>query len=627
MPRARLPQIQSIDAGSFEPSRKNPITLRKDEGLEDFFKPIQIGGKNTALELSNNSIRVSGNLLADRIEGDVNINNGNLNIDEGFRLRFDSESEVAGLQSGNSSIHVENDEMHFTVGGVTLLKLKENLGLGTADDDQITTFGSHISLDEGFKLYFEGMDSDSYLTRTTSDVFEFYGDNVKLLSIKDDGDVVIEAGKLILENGEYISNATDSSIIFSTNLNAEMARIDTVGIDLPALRYLTFDGSGGHTNIRESADDVLTFTVGNISLFEMRNLSDVAYAGVDSGGRITFDMGTLHTYITESSNDVLDIYVGGDKILSIDESVDSGVTSLIGTLKIAEQASASADTTAYGQLWVKNDTPNNLYFTNDAGNDVQITNGSSLAGGGASALNDLSDVSYSGGDLTISSLDTILASGDLEFFITGSIALDSDSGVINFRDDGDIFGVMTNASSKSSFILYEAGGASTDDFFTISCSGNGETTISTVDAGATAAHLNIEVDGHVEFDGCGVGFDLVTPTYNAADTTVDFRTGNKQFLTFGAGNIADLNLLFPATSGNFILLLKQDGTGSRTIAADGYLVFEYDGTAASGSSTVKFAGGSNPTLTTDANHVDIISFFWDADNQICYGVASLDFQF
>ena len=48
---------------------------------------------------------------------------------------------------------------------------------------------------------------------------------------------------------------------------------------------------------------------------------------------------------------------------------------------LKEAASASADTGGKGQLWVKNDTPNNLYFTNDAGNDVQITNGSSLAGG------------------------------------------------------------------------------------------------------------------------------------------------------------------------------------------------------------------------------------------------------
>tara|TARA_Y100000004_G_C8935450_1_gene421828 strand:- start:1220 stop:1957 length:738 start_codon:yes stop_codon:yes gene_type:complete len=52
---------------------------------------------------------------------------------------------------------------------------------------------------------------------------------------------------------------------------------------------------------------------------------------------------------------------------------------------LKEAASASADTGGKGQLWVKNDSPNNLYFTNDAGNDVQITNGSSLAGGGGSS--------------------------------------------------------------------------------------------------------------------------------------------------------------------------------------------------------------------------------------------------
>ena len=54
-------------------------------------------------------------------------------------------------------------------------------------------------------------------------------------------------------------------------------------------------------------------------------------------------------------------------------------------VKIKEQASANADSTARGQIWVKNDTPNNLYFTNDAGNDVQITNGASLASGGGAS--------------------------------------------------------------------------------------------------------------------------------------------------------------------------------------------------------------------------------------------------
>ena len=126
--------------------------------------------------------------------------------------------------------------------------------------------------------------------------------------------------------------------------------------------------------------------------------------------------------------------------------------------------------------------------------------------------------------------------------------------------------------------------------------------------------------------GTATGFTQFEPTYNSADTDVEFDTnGNKGFLTFGSGSITDLNLNFPAVSGNFTLLIKQDGSGNRTI--DNYKAFDQSGSAASGSSTVKFAGGSNPTLTTDANHVDIISFYWDADNEIAYGVASLDFQF
>lgn len=44
-----------------------------------------------------------------------------------------------------------------------------------------------------------------------------------------------------------------------------------------------------------------------------------------------------------------------------------------------EASGAADDRGAYGQIWVKNDTPNNLYFTDDTGNDVQITNNGKLA--------------------------------------------------------------------------------------------------------------------------------------------------------------------------------------------------------------------------------------------------------
>ena len=79
------------------------------------------------------------------------------------------------------------------------------------------------------------------------------------------------------------------------------------------------------------------------------------------------------------------------------------------SIKIKEISSAPNDTAAYGQLWVKTATPNELYFTTDAGDDIQITSGTSLAGGGggSTAADDISTgdaavtIATSSGDITI----------------------------------------------------------------------------------------------------------------------------------------------------------------------------------------------------------------------------------
>ena len=351
--------------------------------------------------------------------------------------------------------------------------------------------------------------------------------------------------------------------------------------------------------------------------------------------------GELKLYSTADSGDYFSIAIGSAGATTISTVDDGGAAANLildpdgeinltpvteiksdAPLKIKEASDAVADTAAYGQLWVKTATPNELYFTTDAGNDIQLTSGTSAAGGGASALNDLSDVTYSSGDLTITSLDKII-SGDLHFDSSGDITIDAAGANIYFKATHSFLAEITEGLNTS--ILKVLSSQDTGDYFSITTTTHGATTIATVDDDATAAHLTIDIDGHVEFDS-PAGFDQFTPTYNASDTEVNFKTdGNKAFATFGSGNITDLNLNLPATSGNFVLLLKQDGTGSRTVT--NYKAFDSGGAAASGSATVKFAGGSNPTLTTDANHVDILSFYWDADNEICYGVASLDFQF
>jgi hypothetical protein len=43
-----------------------------------------------------------------------------------------------------------------------------------------------------------------------------------------------------------------------------------------------------------------------------------------------------------------------------------------GALRLTEQAAAVTDVAGIGQLWVKDDAPNTLWFTDDAGNDVQL---------------------------------------------------------------------------------------------------------------------------------------------------------------------------------------------------------------------------------------------------------------
>ena len=232
--------------------------------------------------------------------------------------------------------------------------------------------------------------------------------------------------------------------------------------------------------------------------------------------------------------------------------------------------------------------------------------------------------------------DTIKnVSGNVTLDIAGIIHLDAGiSGAgegVAFLMNGTKVGEVCGHHNHTVFTLYEDVGASTSDYLQILCGANGETDIVTVDGGGTAAHLNIIVDGHVKFDGCGVGFDQEEETFSGDDllasgsgtggthdTHIDFRIGNKIYLEITA-TMNDMNLIFPAVSGNFMLIVDYDGDW----AIDSWKAWESDLSAAT-AANVLWPGGTEPATTN--NGKDIFSFYWDAENQICYGVASLDFQ-
>lgn len=136
----------------------------------------------------------------------------------------------------------------------------------------------------------------------------------------------------------------------------------------------------------------------------------------------------------------------------------------------------------------------------------------------------------------------------------------------------------------------------------------------------------VKGNGQSAFSAAVAGTDYVTPTgtetltnktltnptvtnYVETAYTANSSTAITLALTNGTVQIITLTgnatITMPtATAGkSFILLLKQDGTGSRTVTW----------------STVKWPGGTAPTITSTASKQDIFSFFADGTNW--YGVT------
>ena len=295
-----------------------------------------------------------------------------------------------------------------------------------------------------------------------------------------------------------------------------------------------------------------------------------------------------------------------------------------------------------------------------------------------SAQTDLLKFSYGSSSTTMNLIEngdfTIASSRDIIFDANTDIELNADGGQVKVTD-GINTHFMFNCDTTR-IVIYDD--ADFSDYLSLAVGANGVSTISTNDNDGAVGHLTLAPDGDLVLDpvsqktiinatdalyldGGGdtyitessadvlkfvvgndtvmelseaggegnlvnmgiscAGFTTGTITYDATDTLVYFsRLGNKAFLTFDGGDITDLHLIFPDVSGNFLLVIKQDGTGSRTIT--NYKTFD-QGVGAE--RTVYFAGGSNPTLTTTASKIDILSFFWNNDDHRAYGTITHNF--
>ena len=109
----------------------------------------------------------------------------------------------------------------------------------------------------------------------------------------------------------------------------------------------------------------------------IESMTDAAWTNAENGAALYF-------YTTDGNASQTNVL----KLDSNKKATFAGKVVADGSVKLKEQATADADTAAYGQLWIKSETPNELYFTTDAGDDIHRTDGTSAAGGGT-AVNDM----------------------------------------------------------------------------------------------------------------------------------------------------------------------------------------------------------------------------------------------
>ena len=152
---------------------------------------------------------------------------------------------------------------------------------------------------------------------------------------------------------------------------------------------------------------------------------------------------------------------------------------------------------------------------------------------------------------------------------------------------------------------------------------NGASGLLTVDAITLDGNIGSDGFQETQFKDTSAGFIMQEVTSSGTGTTtdleIDFRKGNKYNLSI-AGDITNLNCIFPSVSCNCILIITSGVSDDIT----NWKAFKHDGVAAT---VTDFLWSENNHLTLSAGaETDIISILWDATNEKAYAMGALDFS-
>ncbi len=273
-----------------------------------------------------------------------------LRIDDTQHSQF-AGSVTLGDASGDS---VTANAATWTIANDTTLTLSggvDGLAFEYAAGDIRFQNTTHEDIDGGREsiLRFKGEQSGGEVTTlaTIEASHDGTGDDQdgRLILAVNDGDDADSPSKTVELWGNAANLVAEFGWVDSTAGGRFEASSSSLVLRYDAPLFSIYDGQASQTRLRSSSEGII-----------------INEDSVDMDFRVEGN-GDTHLIFAD----------GGTDKVAISNSTANQQLTIGGTLDLLEQAAANADTAGYGQIWVKNDTPNVLYFTDDAGTDHRIS--------------------------------------------------------------------------------------------------------------------------------------------------------------------------------------------------------------------------------------------------------------
>jgi len=293
------------------------------------------------------------------------------------------------------------------------------------------------------------------------------------------------------------------------------------------------------------------------------------------------DAGAEDTKIVFDGN-AADFHVGLD---DTDDKLKIGLGSALGTTPIL--------TVADGSLLLSGTTP--TLTIGDAGaEDTKI-----VFDGNAQdfyiALDDSADDLLIGLGSAVGTTPAIAIDENLKVTTFGDITMTGTTPVLTIGDAG----------AEDTAIVFDG---NAQDFYIGLDDSADDLVIGLGAAVGTTPAISITEALKTQFGGAAVA-KTITDATNTGNVTLDFDAGQNFVLTF-TGNVTLVNPSTESVGQTGIIVIIQDGTGSRTLAVG---------------TDYEFPAGTAPTISTAANTTDIIPYCVIAANRIALGAPQLAF--